>query len=228
MSVLKGLRRMFGHRTVEELDGEIDPAVESTKDRRDHSSTPDRPAPSPSIAPPTTSDRLAEIETAVAVGRELQDRTVSALEQIPRTREQIEHLVTGQDRLADLLQAIRRDLEDEATEHREHHQRLGDFREHERELFRTIERHLEANHDVMTLSASKMEAIADVVRDTSHANQRTADALVAVVEELREQESRHEERAGVLQGWIITCAVACIGAMAAALALAWTVMETRG
>ena len=60
MSVLKGLRRMFGHQTVEELDGEIDPTVAPTMDRRDPSSAPDRPTPSPSIAPLTIPDRLAE------------------------------------------------------------------------------------------------------------------------------------------------------------------------
>ena len=104
MSVLKGLRRMFGHQTVEELDGEIAPAVGPTMDRHDPASADDRP-PAPLLntaraSPPTSADRLAEIETAVANGRDLQDRTIAALEQIPRTREQIEHLVTGQDRLA--------------------------------------------------------------------------------------------------------------------------------
>ena len=119
-------------------------------------------------------------------------------------------------------------MERTAEDDREFKTRLSDLLEREHALFGLIQQQLDANHEAAALTASKLDDLSTAVRVTAETNQRTASALAAVVEELRVQEKRHDERAGVVQGWIITCVVACIGATAAALALAWTIMQSRG
>ena len=236
MSVLKGLRRMFGQSRVVELDATT-PAT-ATSDTVEDAEVTDKTAEAiksmigdtPPVQPPRRDpqEMLASIETSLASGREVQDRTLEAFDRLPRSLSELERLGSGQDELVKILREVHGGMERTAEEDRAFKARLSDLLEREHALFGLIQQQLDANHEASALTASKLDDLSIAVRETAETNQRTASALAAVVEELRVQEKRQDERVGVVQGWIITCVVACIGATAAALALAWTVMQSRG
>ena len=239
MSVLKGLRRMFGQPRVVELDASTAPTPTApSSDAAGDMEVTDKTAEAiksmigdPSPPQPARRDAqemLESIEVALTSGRDVQDRTLQAFERIPRSLSELERLGSGQDELVKILRELKSGMERSGEDDREFKQRLSDLLEREHALFGLIQQQLDANHEASALTASKLDDLSTAVRETAATNQRTASALAAVVEELRVQEKRHDERVGVVQGWIITCVVACIGATAAALALAWTVMQSRG
>ena len=239
MSVLKGLRRMFGQPRVVEIDATTAPEpANATPDPVEDTEVTDKTAEAiksmigdatmPQAPRRDAQEMLESIETSLASGREVQDRTLAAFDRLPRSLAELERLGSGQDELVRILLELQSGMERTAEDDREFKTRLSDLLEREHALFGLIQQQLDANHEASALTASKLDDLSIAVRETAETNQRTASALAAVVEELRVQEKRHDERVGVVQGWIITCVVACIGATAAALALAWTVMQSRG
>ncbi len=242
MSVLKGLRRMFGQSQVVELDATaVPPSTTDPSDPSDPVQDVDVTGKTAEAiksmigdnlpqqsSRPDAQEMLASIEAALASGREVQDRTLAAFDRLPRSLSELARLGSGQDELVRILREVQSGMERTAEDDREFKTRLSDLLEREHALFGLIQQQLDANHEASALTASKLDDLSTAVRETAETNQRTASALAAVVEELRVQEKRHDERVGVVQGWIITCVVACIGATAAALALAWTVMRSGG
>lgn len=242
MPILNGLRRMFGTHRVVEIDTTAETApsppapasgpagppplldADALDSVLDVGSSPEVPARHPALE---GLESLTAIQESLSEGRDVQNRTLAALERIPAPLGELARLGNGQDELIRLMGELQSGMERRDENDRETQGRLSDLMEREHALFSLIQGQLDANHEVVGLTASRLEDLASTVRETTQTNQRTASALSAVIEELRRQEKRQDDRAGALQGWIITCVVACIGATAAALALAWSVIQAR-
>ena len=55
-------------------------------------------------------------------------------------------------------------------------------------------------------------------------NRRTGEAMTALVSELRTNSAQQEARFGRLQGWMITCVIACLATVVASVTLAWVAL----
>ena len=106
--------------------------------------------------------------------------------------------------------------------------RLTDRIERETALFELIQSQLDANQQSSEKTSVRLGEVATAIHETSRINRVTGKAMVAMIAEIRDREKRAEDRAGVLQGWVITCVVACIAATAASIALAWAVLASTG
>lgn len=171
---------------------------------------------------------LDRIESRLQDGRDAQDRTLEAIGGIPVMVDHLARVSTRQDEIVqavrELGQAQRQRSESESAVL----DRLSDLVDRESALLALVQRQLDANHEIVQHTAGRLEELTAAVTEASRTNRVTAEAMEAMVGEMRSREQRSEERAGAMQGWIVTCVVACIAATAAALALAWAVLERTG
>ena len=171
---------------------------------------------------------LDRIESGLQEGRETQDRAARALEHLPAS---LEHLGTVAIRQEELILAVR-ELGQSQRQRAESESavldRLSDLVDRESALLALVQRQLDANHEIIQHTAGRLEELGAAVTETSRTNRVTAEAMEAMVGEMQAREKRSEDRAGAMQGWIVTCVIACIAATAASLALAWAVLGQSG
>ena len=171
---------------------------------------------------------LDRIESGLKEGRETQERAARALEVLPGS---LEHLATVATRQEDLLLAVR-ELGQSQRQRAESEgavlDRLSDMVDRESALLALVQRQLDANHEIVQHTAGRLEELSAAVTEGVRTNRVTAEAMEAMVGEMQAREKRSEDRASAMQGWIVTCVVACIAATAASLALAWAVLGQTG
>ena len=218
MALLKSFRRLFSSNAP----------VEMTIDRSGETAIGElAPGPvadvTPAIDPAATIERL---EATLTTGREVQDQTLEALKRVPQAVIELERMAGGQTELAEAIRSLEASGERRMEAESAVLQRLADLIEGESALFGLVQTQLDANQQAVEKTAARLEEITSAIHETARTNRTTGDAMEAMVAEIREREQRAEDRAGALQGWVVTCVVACLAATAASLALAWAVLDS--
>lgn len=224
MAILERVRRLLRPETPVEIDisdrNRGEHAPQEVLGVTDASSDPDAPQQAMTL--------LDRIETGLREGREIQDRGLRAIEQLPASMEQLATVATRQEELVlavrELGQAQRQRAESESAVL----DRLSDLVDRESALLALVQRQLDANHEIVQHTAGRLEELSAAVTEGVRTNRVTAEAMEAMVGEMQARETRSEDRANAMQGWIVTCVVACIAATAASLALAWAVLGQTG
>lgn len=224
MAILERVRRLLRPETPVEIDisdrNRGEHAPQEVLSVTDASSDPDAPQQAMTL--------LDRIETGLREGREIQDRGLRAIEQLPASMEQLATVATRQEELVlavrELGQAQRQRAESESAVL----DRLSDLVDRESALLALVQRQLDANHEIVQHTAGRLEELSAAVTEGVRTNRVTAEAMEAMVGEMQARETRSEDRANAMQGWIVTCVVACIAATAASLALAWAVLGQTG
>jgi type I site-specific restriction endonuclease len=223
MPILKSFRRLFGANQPVEIDisgstppttGEVSDALAPLTD------------PGPSVI--DAFEALGRVESAIESGRRIQDQALRSIEAIPRAVTELERVGSGQTDLIEAVRELGTNQERRAEAESAVLSRLADLLDRESALFGLVQQQLDANHQLAEETAKRLDQLGSSLHETARTNRATAEAMEALTSDLRTREQRSEERAGVMQGWIVTCVVACIAATVASIALAWAVLGSSG
>ncbi|MAC19639.1 MAG: hypothetical protein CMJ23_08230 [Phycisphaerae bacterium] len=219
MPILKSFRRLFGTNRPVEIDIS-EPVAPATGDVSD-AITP-LPDPGPGVI--DAFEVLGRVESAIESGRKTQDQALRSIEAMPRAVSELERVSSGQTELIEAVRELGSNQEHRAEAESAVLSRLSDLLDRESALFGLVQQQLDANHQLAEETAKRLDQLTSTLHETSRTNRVTAEAMEALAADLRDREQRSDQRAGVMQGWIVTCVVACIAATAAAVALAWAVL----
>ena len=223
MPILKSFRRLFGANQPVEIDisdstppatGEVSDALAPVTD------------PGPGVI--DAFEVLGRVESAIESGRRIQDQALRSIEAIPRAVTELERVGSGQTDLIEAVRELGTNQERRAEAESAVLSRLADLLDRESALFGLVQQQLDANHQLAEETAKRLDQLGSSLHETARTNRATAEAMEALTSDLRTREQRSEERAGVMQGWIVTCVVACIAATVASIALAWAVLGSSG
>lgn len=219
MPILKSIRQFLTPGRPVEIDAAEEAARESVEPVAPLAVEPHR------IDPIDLFDRLDE---SIRSGRTVQDRTLEAIKGVPIAVTEVQRIAAGQSELASAIKSLETQTERRAEAESAVLDRLSDLLDRETALFGLLQNQLDDNQRAIESTASRLEEITSAIHETARTNRATGEAMEAMVSEIREREKRSEERAGVLQGWVVTCVFACLATTIAALALAWAVLGTPG
>lgn len=222
MTLFKKFRRLFP--TTAPLEIKVDPEGQMVVE----DSIEPPVAPTQSLVVPDPLPAIQRLESTLQAGRDVQDRTLEAIKDVPAVASQLRTMTAGYDQVTKMIASLQESDQRRTENQTAVFDRLTDRIERETALFELIQSQLDANQQSSEKTSVRLGEVATAIHETSRINRVTGKAMVAMIAEIRDREKRAEDRAGVLQGWVITCVVACIAATAASIALAWAVLASTG
>ena len=193
---------------------------------------PSEPSASSSLAS-TPSDvtplaSMNRIEGAINEGRAAQDRIAESVSNLPRAISALDQAAARQQHVLDLLEGLASHHQDQAGRSTVAIERMTESIERSHEVTGLVQRQLDANHQIAIETVARLDQVSHAISESNQTSRAVGEAMAAMINEIRDRDQAQEERAGVLQGWIVASVVGCIAASAAALALAWAVMGVQG
>lgn len=198
---------------------------------------PPRPFPSeasasnPLASPPSDATPLASmnrIEGALNEGRAAQDRIAESVSNLPRAISALDQAAARQQHVLDLLEGLASHHQGQSDRSTAAIEQMTESIERSHEVAGLVQRQLDANHQVAIETVARLDQVSHAISESNQTSRAVGEAMAAMINEIRDRDQAQEERAGVLQGWIVASVVGCIAASAAALALAWAVMGVQG
>ena len=212
-------------------EASIDPETPVSSVRPPRPFPSDASASNPLASTPSDATPLASmnrIEGALNEGRAAQDRIAESVSNLPRAISALDQAAARQQHVLDLLEGLASHHQGQSDRSTAAIERMTESIERSHEVAGLVQRQLDANHQVAIETVARLDQVSHAISESNQTSRAVGEAMAAMINEIRDRDQAQEERAGVLQGWIVASVVGCIAASAAALALAWAVMGVQG
>lgn len=231
MAIMNSVRRLFTRRHPVELkvshlqdpDGDPIGLVVSEEDGEPSSCEDEQPLNEDFINQPMAV--LGRIEQALEANTSSGTALVASTQKIPEVARTLSSLCEGQKELVELTRTLHQDQHSRSEAERATTERIGDSLDRQNETLGLVQRQLDANHQVAAQTAEHLTSVSEGLTESMNASRRTAEAMSALVGEMRTRDARTAERFSRLQGWMVACIVAGLAALIAAVTLTWVIFS---
>jgi len=235
MAIMNSVRRLFTRRQPmdlsvsqhQDLDGEAvdlvlsedhDGALHTVVDDGGEASEGEQEANQPLAV-------LGRIQQAIEESRTSGSALVESAQRLPEVARTLASLSEGQKELVELTRSIQEIQKTAGQTQEATSERLSDSLDRQSETLGLVQRQLDANHQVAAQTAQQLTTVSEGLTESLNASRRTAEAMSALVGEMRSRDARTAERFGRLQGWMLACTIAGLGVIIAAVTLAWVALS---
>lgn len=226
MPIIKSVRNLFSRRTPIELNI-APPPVDGDPGQV---LLEDPPASAPADLDSTTpSDEahaaLQRLEQPTEESRAATETMAMAAEHLPMATSTLHSIEHRQQAIQELLRSLLETERSRAESDQEAAGRLNAVLKTHADTMGLVQQQLDLNHQLGSTTAERLQDLAQGINESANGTRQTGKAIHALVSEIKQQNLLQEERMGILQGWIITCVIACIATVIAGITLAIVVLN---
>lgn len=170
---------------------------------------------------------LGRIEQALEESKSSGTALVESAQRLPEVARSLASLSDRQQELVELTRNLHELEKSRGEEQQTNNHRLSESLDRQNETLGLVQRQLDANHQIAAQTAEHLTRVSDGLAESMNASRRTAEAMSALVGELRTRDARNAERFSRLQGWMLACMIAGLATVIAAVTLAWILISSN-